>query len=85
MKSKLKKRIVLDEGGCPNPKQPGPQGAAKILRLSNCLFLWTICVESARLDLTFSSVMGGSNDQQRYESSTAISNEGEIFFLYSSA
>ncbi|EQA38490.1 hypothetical protein LEP1GSC047_2121 [Leptospira inadai serovar Lyme str. 10] len=34
MKSKLKKQIVLDEGCCPNPKQPGPQGAAILLLLS---------------------------------------------------
>ncbi|WP_258028617.1 TIGR04388 family protein, partial [Leptospira inadai] len=34
MKSKLKREIVLDEGGCPNPKQPGRQGAAILLLLS---------------------------------------------------
>ncbi|EQA38527.1 intein N-terminal splicing domain protein [Leptospira inadai serovar Lyme str. 10] len=34
MKSKLKRQSVLDEGCCPNPKQPGPQGAAILLLLS---------------------------------------------------
>ncbi|EQA43835.1 hypothetical protein LEP1GSC050_0004, partial [Leptospira broomii serovar Hurstbridge str. 5399] len=31
MRAKLTKEIVLDEGDCPNPKQPGPKGAALTL------------------------------------------------------
>ncbi|EQA46660.1 hypothetical protein LEP1GSC050_1828, partial [Leptospira broomii serovar Hurstbridge str. 5399] len=34
MKAKLTKKSVLDEGDCPNPKQPGPKGAALTLLIT---------------------------------------------------
>ncbi|PNV72623.1 TIGR04388 family protein [Leptospira inadai] len=58
MKSKLKKRIVLDEGRCPNPKQPGPKGAAILLLLS---FL-TSSIFSPLLSLNALNTLNAKND-----------------------
>ncbi|EQA38775.1 intein C-terminal splicing domain protein [Leptospira inadai serovar Lyme str. 10] len=58
MKSKLKKQIVLDEGGGANPKQPGPQGAAILLLLS---FL-TSSIFSPLLSLNALNTLNAKND-----------------------